>query len=31
MALVVGGVWAILGLGGEVREGETSALDRGSS
>ncbi|HXU99322.1 MAG TPA: phosphatase PAP2 family protein [Caulobacteraceae bacterium] len=28
MILVAGGVWLILGLGGEVREGETSAFDK---
>lgn len=28
LALAVGGIWAILLLGGEVREGETGAFDR---
>lgn len=28
VAMVAGGVWALLSLGGEVREGETGAFDR---
>jgi undecaprenyl-diphosphatase len=28
VALVAGGIWALLSLGGEVREGETGTLDR---